>query len=104
MSPRFLAVKTVISRSFARIHEANLKKQGILPLTFADSRDYEGIEEFDQISIVGLARLKPRALLKGIVTKKDGSTVEIELSHTLTDAHIKWFKAGTALNLVREEG
>jgi aconitate hydratase len=101
MSPRFLGVKAVISRSFARIHEANLKKQGILPLTFADPQDYEKIEEFDRVSIVRLALLKPRAPLKGIVTKKEGSAVEIVLNHTLTDTHLKWFKAGSALNLVR---
>ncbi len=104
MSPRFLGVKAVISRSFARIHEANLKKQGILPLTFAAPHDYDTIEEYDRISIEGLDQLKPGTPLTGIVTKEDGVTIRVKLNHTLTEDHIRWFKAGCALNLVREGG
>ena len=101
MSPRFLGIKAVIARSFARIHEANLKKQGILPLTFAEVKDYDSIDERDRITIAGLADLKPLVPLQGIITKEDGSTVEITLNHTLTEEHIRWFKAGSALNVVR---
>lgn len=102
MSPRHLGVKAVIARSFARIHEANLKKQGILPLTFADLTDYDRIGERDRISLVGLRNVKPQTPLKGVITRPNGSTLELTLNHTLTEEQIAWFKAGSALNLVRE--
>jgi len=101
MSPRFLGAKAVITRSFARIHEANLKKQGILPLTFANLLDYDGIGEDDRISLVDLKTLKPHKPIRALIKPKDEPDFEIALNHTLTDEQIKWFKAGSALNTVR---
>lgn len=102
MSPRFLGVKAVAVRSFARIHEANLKKQGILPLIFMRPEDYNLIDEFDRLSFLDLANLKPGRPIKGIIKKQDGSTNPIEYKHTLTEEQIKWFHAGSALNTMRE--
>ena len=101
MSSRFLGAKAVITRSFARIHEANLKKQGILPLTFSNLLDYDKIGEEDRISLVDLKTLKPHEPVRAIVQPKEGPSFEIALMHTLTDEQIKWFKAGSALNTVR---
>jgi len=98
MSPRFMGAKAVITRSFARIHEANLKKQGILPLTFIDPGDYEKIEESDRVSLVDLGNISPGAPVKSIITKMDGAKVELMLRHTLTEEQIAWFRAGSALN------
>jgi len=103
MSPRFLGAKAVITRSFARIHEANLKKQGILPLTFASPSDYDRISEDDRISLVDLGTLKPREPVPAIIQPKKGTSFEIALTHTLTEEQIKWFKAGSALNTVRAQ-
>jgi aconitate hydratase A / 2-methylisocitrate dehydratase len=102
MSPRFLGIRAVVARSFARIHEANLKKQGILPLTFTDRDDYERIEEEDRMRLEALDELAPGSPVRGIITKRDGATHELLLSHTLTDEQIAWFKAGSALNTLRE--
>ncbi len=102
MSPRFMGAKAVITRSFARIHEANLKKQGILPLTFIDSGDYEKIEELDRVSLVDLGNIKPGVPVKTIITKEDGSNLELLLNHTLTEEQIGWFRAGSALNASKE--
>jgi aconitate hydratase len=101
MSPRFLGCTAVITRSFARIHETNLKKQGILALNFADPKDYEKIQEDDRISLVGLSELAPGKNVKMIVTHKDGGKEEIMLKHSYNAEQIKWFKAGSALNLIR---
>ncbi|NLA75409.1 MAG: aconitate hydratase, partial [Deltaproteobacteria bacterium] len=98
MSPRFMGAKAIIARSFARIHEANLKKQGILPLTFSSQTDYEKIEEPDRISLVELSLLKPGRPVKACLTKRNGSSVEIMLNHTLTEEQAGWFRAGSALN------
>jgi aconitate hydratase len=98
MSPRFMGAKAVITRSFARIHEANLKKQGILPLTFSSQADYDKIEEADRVSLTDLSDLKPGKTVKAHLTKKDGSRVELTLKHTLTEEQICWFRAGSALN------
>jgi aconitate hydratase len=98
MSPRFLGVKAVVARSFARIHEANLKKQGILPLTFTDWGDYGSIDEEDRMGIEGLNELAPGSAVRAIITKKDGATHELLLNHTLTEEQIAWFQAGSALN------
>jgi aconitate hydratase len=98
MSPRFMGAKAVIVRSFARIHEANLKKQGILPLTFNSQTDYDIIEETDRISIVELKNLKSGKPVKAILTKREGSRIGLMLNHTLTDEQIAWFRAGSALN------
>lgn len=101
MSPRFLGAAAVIVKSFARIHETNLKKQGVLPVTFANPNDYDLIQEEDKISILGLASIEPGKDLKGVVTHKDGSKHEIVLKHTLNAEQIGWFKAGSALNVLK---
>ena len=98
MSPRFLGVQAVITKSFARIHETNLKKQGILPLTFADPKDYDKIEQNDRISVTGLRSLAPRKPVPVTIHKADGKDITIQTNHSLTDQQIGWFKAGSALN------
>lgn len=103
MSPRFLGCKAVIVKSFARIHETNLKKQGVLPLTFADPADYDKIEEKDRISIVGLSGLKPGSPVEAILEHENGTKETISLKHTLTPEQIDWFKAGSALNLIKQK-
>jgi aconitate hydratase len=103
MEPRFLGGKAIIVRSFARIHETNLKKQGMLPLTFAEPADYDKIQEDDRISLVGLNALTPGTQLKMIVKHKNGSSDEVILNHTMNKAQIEWFKAGSALNLIAEK-
>ncbi len=102
MEPRHLGGAAVIVRSFARIHQSNLKKQGILPLTFVDPADYDKIRETDRISLVGLDRLAPDRRVQAILHHEDGSEQRFELAHTLNDEQIAWFKAGSALNLLRE--
>ncbi len=102
MEPRFLGGKAIIVRSFARIHETNLKKQGVLPLTFANPADYDVIEEDDRVSIVGLEDLAPGKQLKMIVKHNDGTEDKITLNHTMNKTQIEWFKAGSALNLIAE--
>ncbi len=98
MSPRFLNVRVVITKSFARIHETNLKKQGILALTFADPRDYDKIEQQDRISVTGLNNLAPGKPVQVIIHKADGTTHTIQTNHSITEQQIAWFKAGSALN------
>ena len=100
MEPRFTGAKAVVVRSFARIHETNLKKQGILPLTFADPADYDKVQEDDKIDILGVKDLKPGSQLKMIMKHKDGTTDEAILNHTMNENQIEWFKAGSALNLI----
>ena len=101
MEPRFRNGKAILVRSFARIHEANLKKQGVLALTFADPATYDEIGEDDRISIVGLADLAPDTPVRCVLHRPDGSTVEFETTHTMNDEQIKWFRAGGALNIIR---
>lgn len=103
MSPRFLGARAVITKSFARIHETNLKKQGMLALTFAAATDYDKIKEDDSVSIRGLTTFAPGKNLVLEVKHKDGSMDKIELKHTYNDEQIKWFKAGSALNLLRQQ-
>ena len=98
MSPRFLNVRVVITKGFARIHETNLKKQGILALTFADPKDYEKIEQQDRISVTGLSSLAPGKPVKVTIHKTDGTSLTIQANHSITDQQIAWFKAGSALN------
>jgi aconitate hydratase len=98
MSPRFLNVRVVLTKSFARIHETNLKKQGILPLTFADPKDYEKIEQTDRFNVGGLAGLAPGKPVTVTVQKTDGSTWTLQANHSMTEQQIGWFKAGSALN------
>ncbi len=97
MSPRFLNVRAVITKSFARIHETNLKKQGILPLTFADPKDYDKIEMNDRLSVVDLANLAPGKPVTVVVHKASGD-VKIQANHSMTAQQLTWFKAGSALN------
>jgi aconitate hydratase len=101
MSPRFLGAAAVISRSFARIHESNLKKQGILPLTFADPKDYDKIEETDRMSLLGLRGLAPGQSVRCVLHHADGTTESISLKHTLNQEQIGWFRAGSALNVLK---
>jgi aconitate hydratase len=98
MSPRFLNVKVVLVKSFARIHETNLKKQGILALTFADPKDYEKIEQQDRISVTGLNSLAPARPVQVTIHKADGRALTIQTNHSMTEPQIAWFKAGSALN------
>jgi len=100
LEPRHLGGVAVIVKSFARIHETNLKKQGVLPLTFADPADYDKIDPSDKVSILGLKTLTPGVPLTAKFTKADGSSFEIKLNHTLNQGQIEWFKAGSALNLL----
>jgi aconitate hydratase len=102
MEPRFRNGKAILVRSFARIHEANLKKQGVLALTFADPATYDQIEEDDRMSVVGLADLAPDTPVRCIIHKPDGSTVDFETTHTMNDEQIEWFTAGGALNIIRQ--
>ncbi len=101
MSPRYLGCASVITKSFARIHETNLKKQGILALTFNNPDDYEKILEDDKISLLELNELEPNKQVKCVITHKDGSKDEILLNHSYNKAQIEWFKAGSALNVLR---
>jgi aconitate hydratase len=103
MEPRFLGVKAVLVRSFARIHETNLKKQGLLALTFADKADYDKVLEDDTFDIVGLDDFTPGKQLKVIIHHADGSSDEIMVNHSYNENQIEWFKAGSALNLIKEQ-
>merc|ERR1712241_789759 len=101
LEPRFLGGRAIIVKSFARIHETNLKKQGMLPLTFADPADYDKIQPDSRISILGLADLAPGNPLTCRVSHADGSTDSFPLNHTFNDLQICWFKAGSALNYMK---
>ena len=101
MEPRFRGCKVVLVKSFARIHEANLKKQGVLPLTFNDKSDYEKINQKDKITIENLENIKPGELINILITKEDGSTFDIVALHSLSDEQIKWFFSGSALNYIK---
>lgn len=103
MEPRHLGVRAVLVKSFARIHETNLKKQGMLALTFADKADYEKIQEDDNIDIVGLTEFAPGKPLTLVLNHADGSKDEISVNHTYNDQQIEWFKAGAALNIIRKQ-
>jgi aconitate hydratase len=98
MSPRYLGCRAVIVKSFARIHETNLKKQGILPLTFQKPTDYDLFEASDRVSVRGLARLAPGAPVEVVIHKRDGRSLAITCNHSMTEEQIGWFKAGSALN------
>ena len=100
LSPRLLGGAAVIARSFARIHESNLKKQGLLALTFADPSDYDLVRESDRISLLGLAGLRPGEPVRCVAHHDDGTDTEIELRHSFGEAQIEWFRAGSALNLL----
>jgi len=99
MEPRYLGGKAIIVRSFARIHETNLKKQGMLPLTFADPKDYDKIQEEDRVTLK-VSELEPEKPVKMLLKHSDSTSDEVMLNHTMNDTQIKWFKAGSALNLI----
>jgi aconitate hydratase len=101
MEPRHLGVRAVLVKSFARIHETNLKKQGMLALTFADKNDYNTIQEDDVMDIKGLTTFAPNVPLKIILNHYDGSVDEVTVNHTYNEQQIGWFKAGGALNIIR---
>ncbi|WP_298335690.1 aconitate hydratase [Ferrimicrobium sp.] len=102
MEPRFLGAKAIIARSFARIAETNLKKQGLLPLVFADSGTYDLIERDDTIDILDLASLAPNRPVQGRIHHTNGETIDFTMTHTLSPTHIEWFRAGSALNIIRD--
>ncbi len=103
MEPRHLGVRAVLVKSFARIHETNLKKQGMLGLTFANKADYDKIQEDDVIDILGLTTFAPNKPLSMVFTHKDGSVDTIAVNHTYNEQQIEWFKAGGALNIIRKQ-
>lgn len=103
MEPRFLNVKVVLAQSFARIHETNLKKQGMLALTFADKEDWNKIREDDTISIRGLKNFAPGKALTVVLHHTDGTEETVEANHTYNALQIEWFKAGSALNLISKK-
>jgi aconitate hydratase len=101
MEPRHLGVRVVLTKSFARIHETNLKKQGMLALTFVNKEDYNKIQENDTIDLIGLTTFAPNTNLKLVLNHADGSSETIEVAHTYNAQQIEWFKAGGALNIIR---
>ncbi|GAB4092183.1 aconitate hydratase [Flaviaesturariibacter terrae] len=103
MEPRHLGVRAILVKSFARIHETNLKKQGMLALTFADKADYDKVQEDDTIDIQGLATFAPGKQLTLVLNHKDGTSDKIKVNHTYNQQQIEWFKAGSALNLIRKQ-
>ncbi len=103
MCPRHLGAAAVIVKSFARIHETNLKKQGVLGLTFVNPSDYDKVQENDRVAIKGLTSFSPGQNLTIELTREDGSKEEFPVAHTFNEEQIKWFKAGSALNLLRQQ-
>ena len=103
MEPRFLGVRAILVKSFARIHETNHKKQGMLALTFANKEDYEKIQEDDTIDVTGLTGFAPGKPLTVVFHHKDGSTDNVIVNHTYNEQQIEWFKAGGALNVIRRQ-
>ena len=103
MEPRHLGVRVVLVKSFARIHETNLKKQGMLGVTFANESDYDKIQEADVIDIVDLKDFAPNQPLTLVFKHTDGSVDEIKVNHTYNEAQISWFRAGSALNLIKQQ-
>ena len=101
MSPRLLGAAAIVTRSFARIHESNLKKQGVLPLTFADPADYDKVQEADLISISGLSDLANGSRLMLTLNHPNGVEEQIQVKHSLNAQQIEWFKAGSALNMLK---
>jgi aconitate hydratase len=103
LEPRHLGGYAIIVKSFARIHETNLKKQGLLALTFADAKDYDKVQPTDKVSLVGLNEFTPgKPYLKCILRHADGSCDEILLNHIFNEQQIQWFKSGSALNRMKQ--
>ncbi|TML87417.1 MAG: aconitate hydratase [Actinobacteria bacterium] len=103
MEIRFMGGRAILARSFARIAETNLKKQGVLPLWFADPSAYDEVHENDRISVLGLSGLAPDTPVRARIHHADDTTTEIECTHTLSQEHVEWFKAGSALNIIRRQ-
>ena len=103
MEPRHLGVRAILVKSFARIHETNLKKQGMLAITFADKADYDKVQEDDTIDIIGLRSFAPGKQLGIVLHHANGTTDEIKVNHTYNENQIEWFKAGGALNIIRSQ-
>ena len=104
MEPRYMGGRAILVRSFARIHEANLKKQGVLPLTFADPADYERVRVDDTVDVVGVTDLAPDVPLTVVLHHADGTEESFPVLHTMSEEHIGWFRAGSALNLLAAQG
>ena len=104
MEPRYMGCRAVIARSFARIHETNLKKQGLLPLTFANPADYERVQEADRVAIRGIAGIPEGKAPTLELTHSDGSVETVLLKTTISPDQFRWYKAGSALNLIRSGG
>jgi len=102
LEPRHLGGRAIIVKSFARIHETNLKKQGMLPLTFADTADYERIQPSDRLSLLGLNELTPGKPVDCVITHADGSSESFQLNHSMNEQQIQWFQAGSALNRMKQ--
>jgi len=103
MEPRHLGMRAILVKSFARIHETNLKKQGMLALTFEDPADYDNVREDDTVDIVGLTEFAPGKPLRAVLHHADGTTHEFPINHSYNEAQIEWFKAGSALNLIKKQ-
>lgn len=103
MEPRHLGVKVILVKSFARIHETNLKKQGMLALTFDNKEDYDKIQEDDTIDVIGLKEMTPGKPLTIVLHHNDGTTEEIKANHSYNESQIEWFRAGSALNIIRKQ-
>jgi aconitate hydratase len=103
MEPRYRGGKVIFARSFARIHETNLKKQGLVPLTFIDPATYDLIEEDDRINVLGLANLTPDVPVRCQIVKPDGRVTEFTCTQTFSPDQIEWFRAGSALNIVKQK-
>jgi aconitate hydratase len=103
MEPRHLGVRAILVRSFARIHETNLKKQGMLALTFDNKEDYDKIQEDDNIDISGLTSFAPGKSLTITLNHADGTKDTVIVNHTYNEQQIEWFKAGGALNVIRSQ-
>lgn len=103
MEPRFLGVKAVIVKSFARIHETNLKKQGMLAMTFANPEDYDKIRQDDLIDILGLDNMAPGSAFEIVLHHQDGSSDRFKVNHTYNQQQIEWLREGSALNKIRKE-
>jgi aconitate hydratase len=100
MEPRFMGCRVVLARSFARIAEANLKKQGVLTLTFADAGSYDKVRVDDVVDLDGLTALASGSSVQVVLRHGDGTTDTFVANHTLSEEHIEWFRAGSALNLL----
>jgi len=102
LEPRHLGGRAIITKSFARIHETNLKKQGVLPLTFVNPADYDKISGTDRVSLIGLKELAPGKNIIMEITKLSGEKLRADLKHTMNEGQIEWFKKGSALNAMRD--